>query len=238
MICRILWQKPSHLLGQILWQTLAKILANTLTFHLPFLCCLKKKPLAKMHAGVYISNFCRSKLLCFSHPSKISSWSLTDFWKKTKLIRHSVSSGLKFRLKASSADTLTEESWLLYERGRLLNLEIFLSIFQRSWDVCSKTSRPKSCCQILNWLDFAICISPPGKCQQFVWMYLPNILSCFSARKTFLEFIPISEEEKKVSLTWKGMVEIPNKTLDIFSKEDFTAGLARWRMIRVDFNIS
>ena len=43
---------------------------------------------------------------------------------------------------------------------------------------------------------------------------------------------------KKVSLTWKEMVEKPNKILEIFSKEDFTAGLACWWMIRVDVKIS
>ena len=92
--------------------------------------------------------------------SKISFSCEIAFWKKTKLIRHSVRSGLKFRLKASSADALTEESWLLYERGRLLKMEMFFSEDFRN--VCLKTSCPKTCCQILNRRDFAICISRLG----------------------------------------------------------------------------
>ena len=55
-------------------------------------------------------NFFQIKSFWAFLSSKISFSCEIAFWKKTKLIRHSVRSGLKFRLKASSADTLTEES--------------------------------------------------------------------------------------------------------------------------------
>ena len=141
--------------------------------------------------------------------SKISSLSVIDFWKKTKLIWHSVSSGLKFRLKASSADTLTGESWLLYERGRPGNENVF-EHFQKDL-ICLKNSR-----QILNRRDFAICISRLGNVNNLseciYWTYCRAILP----GKAFLEFIQISEEKEKVSLIQKKKNMIP---INVFSEE-------------------
>ena len=96
-----------------------------LTFHLPHLGCITNS-LPKLH------HFCQSKFFRI----------LTNFSKKTKLIRRSVSSGLKFRLKASVADTLTaEESWFLYERGTHLRWINFFMYYNNSkmWKLVVKT---------------------------------------------------------------------------------------------------
>ena len=119
--------------GKGLTKVISDVLAFCQTQHPAFCPSDLPPPLSLLHNKystqtahwTILIYFFKIKASTLSLPSKISFWSLTDFWEKTKLIRHSVSSGLKFRLKASSADTLTEESWLLYERERLLKLEMF-----------------------------------------------------------------------------------------------------------------
>ena len=104
--------------GKGLTKVISDVLAFCQTQHPAFCPSDLPPPLSLLHNKystqtahwTILIYFFKIKASTLSLPSKISFWSLTDFWEKTKLIRHSVSSGLKFRLKASSADTLTEES--------------------------------------------------------------------------------------------------------------------------------